>query len=134
MKIIIFCSSQSELSTSVERRILLELPDIKTQRVCSMETLIQKLCRPLNQIAVIIMLEVDESAISQLTTYKPILDHIYLIFMMTEDKRSSLLPLALQLSTSFIGNPEGLDDILSVLKKIVMRIRLRNNIFTDLKR
>ncbi|MDD4274033.1 MAG: hypothetical protein PHG14_09950 [Desulfobacter postgatei] len=98
-----------------------------------MDTLIQKLCRPLNQIAVIIMLDVDERAISQLSAYKPILDHIYLILVMKEDKRPSLLPLALQLSTSFIGNPEGLDNIISVLKKIVMRIHLRNNIFTDFK-
>ncbi|WP_289019663.1 hypothetical protein [Desulfobacter postgatei] len=133
MKVIIFCSSQSELGTAVEKRILLELSNIETQQVGSMDTLIQKLCRPLNQIAVIIMLDVDERAISQLSDYKPILDHIYLILVMKEDKRPSLLPLALQLSTSFIGNPEGLDNIISVLKKIVMRIHLRNNIFTDFK-
>jgi len=128
MNVALFCPSQSEFNKELERRILMELSDIETLQVSSMDNLIQRLCRPLNQIAAIVMLDVDEKAISQLITYKSLLDCIYLIFVMEEDRRPSLLPLALQLRTSFIGNTEGLDDILSVLKKIFLRIQLRKSV------
>lgn len=133
MKVILFCAAGQPLGRVMETRIHLELPEMETRQVDSMEILAQTLCRPLNQVAVILMVDPEKRDVLKLLDSKDMISGIHLIFMMDPVQRSTLSPLALQLKTSFIGTTDGIDDVLSVLKKVLVRICLRNRIFPDPK-
>lgn len=97
----------------------------------AIDVLSQNLCLPLNQIKVIVMLDPGEKEILALLEFISILNDTHFFIVTQKKDYSSFLPVVLQLNPGFIGNPYGFEDILSVLKKVVMRLQKRNSIPGD---
>lgn len=121
MNIILYAEPAEKAREKLEKLIRAELPGLQVDRVDSIQSLSQKLCRPLNRISVIVIFLVSESGIAPLLTLKPLFDHIRLILVLP-DKTKRLTALGLQLGPCFISYwDNSLEDITAVLKKIDQR-------------
>jgi len=77
----IYSTTKSKWIKTFEKKIRFDLPVVEIRWVGSMGALSQTLCRPLNQIAVIVILDAREQEIAHLLKLKSILDDICLIFV-----------------------------------------------------
>ena len=121
MKIIIFGNTPNKQIGRLQRRVNDQLPDIRTKPIVSFEHLSRHLRKPLNRVSAIVMFLSSEEAIGHVLGLKALLHDTRLILVLT-DHGDKALSMAVRLLPSFISYPEmGLNDILAVLEKILMK-------------
>lgn len=115
----IFYTDEKEYSEKLLGSEFLEsIPDIEYEKISSLKRLSSILCKPLNEIAVIIAATSSVKELADLVEMKTLLDNIRVILILPDRSRHALI-LGSKLSPSFITYRENdAKDIISVLNKI----------------
>ncbi len=121
MKLLLFGDISNEQIRRLQRLVNNQLPGIHVKPIISFENLLRHLRKPLHRVAAIVMFLSSEEAIGQVLGLKALLRDTRLILVLTDNDKKTL-SMALQLNPSFISYLEmGVNDILSVLRKIFIR-------------
>ena len=118
MKLILYTGEKTDPGKTLEKLIQDQLPIIQMETLGSVDGLSRILCRPLNQISVIIIFVNCEEDLHGFLALTPLFDNIRRILILP-GRAEGMVALGLQLNPCFITYLDNdFLDIISVLKKI----------------
>lgn len=119
MKTVMYFNKKNR--TNFKPDFLENISGIENETVSSLEDLLATLCRPLNEISVVIAVPFPLQDLKDLVEMAPVFDRVRMILVLPE-RSQKLLALGTKLSPSFVTYRDNdVKDIISVLNKIKKR-------------